>query len=148
VPVDAVVPVGFRRRHLRRIAYPGRLHAPARTLSSDAVSITPAGRQRSEIVGHWRKAGRRGGGSDEGPETLAVVSKEQLSLPDTHTRNPLADVIARLLLLEFVGQSGSFQPGIYGWRRCSGFVEGDCCLELLRGRLANGEPAARRHRDR
>ena len=38
-----------------------------------------------EIVGHWRKTGRRGAGSDDGAEMPAVVSQEQLSLPGTHT---------------------------------------------------------------
>lgn len=38
-----------------------------------------------EIVGHWRKAGRRGAGVDEGLDMPAVVSKEQLSLPGAHT---------------------------------------------------------------
>ena len=38
-----------------------------------------------EIVGHWRKVGRRGAGPDDGPDTLDVVSKEQLSLPGSHT---------------------------------------------------------------
>ena len=38
-----------------------------------------------EIVGHWRKAGRRGGGVDDGPEMPAAVSKGQLSIPGAHT---------------------------------------------------------------
>ncbi len=38
-----------------------------------------------EIVGHWRKAGRRGAGPDDGPDMLDVVSKQQLSLPGSHT---------------------------------------------------------------
>jgi hypothetical protein len=38
-----------------------------------------------EIVGHWRKAGRRGADVDDGPEIPAVVSKEQLSLPGAHS---------------------------------------------------------------
>jgi hypothetical protein len=38
-----------------------------------------------EIVGHWRKTGRRGAGPDDRPEIPAVVPKEQLSLPGTHT---------------------------------------------------------------
>ena len=38
-----------------------------------------------EIVGHWRKAARRGAGPGDGPETPAVLPKEQLSLPGTHT---------------------------------------------------------------
>lgn len=38
-----------------------------------------------EIVGHWRKVGRRGAGPDDGPDMPAVVSKEQLSLPRSHT---------------------------------------------------------------
>jgi hypothetical protein len=33
-----------------------------------------------EVVGHWRKAGRRGG-EDDAP----VVAREQLSLPGVHT---------------------------------------------------------------
>ena len=37
-----------------------------------------------EIVGHWRKAGRRGsGGGDE--EAPATVPREQLSFPRVHT---------------------------------------------------------------
>jgi hypothetical protein len=38
-----------------------------------------------EIVGHWRKAGHRGVGPEDGSEMPAVVPKEQLSLPGTHT---------------------------------------------------------------
>jgi hypothetical protein len=38
-----------------------------------------------EIVGHWRKGRRRGGGPDDGPDVLDVVSKRQLSLPGSHT---------------------------------------------------------------
>jgi hypothetical protein len=38
-----------------------------------------------EIVGHWRKARRRGAGPDDGPEMPPVLPKEQLSLPGTHT---------------------------------------------------------------
>ena len=38
-----------------------------------------------EIVGHWRKVGRRGAGPDDGLDMLDVVSKEQLSLPGSHT---------------------------------------------------------------
>ena len=38
-----------------------------------------------DVVGHWRKAGRRGAGAEDDPNTPAVVSKEQLSLPGAHT---------------------------------------------------------------
>jgi hypothetical protein len=37
-----------------------------------------------EIVGHWRNAGRRDAGPD-GSDMLDVVSKQQLSLPGSHT---------------------------------------------------------------
>jgi hypothetical protein len=36
-----------------------------------------------EVVGHWRKTGRRGA-SDDGDAT-AAVAREQLSLPGVHT---------------------------------------------------------------
>jgi TusA-related sulfurtransferase len=36
-----------------------------------------------EIVGHWRKAGRRGGGGGEDEREL-IVPREQLSLPRVH----------------------------------------------------------------
>jgi hypothetical protein len=37
-----------------------------------------------EIVGHWRKTGRRSADPEDAPGT-PVVSKEQLSLPGAHT---------------------------------------------------------------
>ena len=36
-----------------------------------------------EIVGHWRKAGRRGAAADD-DDGAALVPKEQLSLPGAH----------------------------------------------------------------
>ena len=38
-----------------------------------------------DVVGHWRKAGRRSTDGEDGPDTAAVVSKAQLSLPGAHT---------------------------------------------------------------
>jgi hypothetical protein len=38
-----------------------------------------------EIVGHWRKAGRRAADSEESADMPSVVSREQLSLPGAHT---------------------------------------------------------------
>jgi hypothetical protein len=38
-----------------------------------------------EIVGHWRKAGRRSAGGADDDDALAVVPREQLSLPGAHT---------------------------------------------------------------
>jgi hypothetical protein len=35
-----------------------------------------------EVVGHWRKAGRRGGSGDDG---APAVPTDQLSLPGVHT---------------------------------------------------------------
>jgi hypothetical protein len=37
-----------------------------------------------EIIGHWRKTGRRAAGGDDG-DTPAAVSRQQLSLPGVHT---------------------------------------------------------------
>jgi hypothetical protein len=37
-----------------------------------------------EIIGHWRKTGRRAGGGDD-DDALADVSREQLSLLGVHT---------------------------------------------------------------
>jgi hypothetical protein len=37
-----------------------------------------------EVVGHWRKAGRRVAGGDE-DDVAAAVPREQLSLPGVHT---------------------------------------------------------------
>lgn len=37
-----------------------------------------------EIIGHWRKTGRRAAGRDDG-DTPAAVSRQQLSLPGVHT---------------------------------------------------------------
>ena len=36
-----------------------------------------------EIIGHWRKTGRRAAGGDDG-DTPTTVSREQLSLPGVH----------------------------------------------------------------
>jgi hypothetical protein len=36
-----------------------------------------------EIIGHWRKTGRRGAGGEG--DASAVVPREQLSLPGVHT---------------------------------------------------------------
>jgi hypothetical protein len=38
-----------------------------------------------EIVGHWRKSGRRGVDTEDTADVPSVVTKEQLSLPGTHT---------------------------------------------------------------
>ena len=38
-----------------------------------------------EVVGHWRKAGRKNAVADEDPDTPAVLPKEQLSLPRAQT---------------------------------------------------------------
>ena len=38
-----------------------------------------------EVVGHWRKAGRRSPGADEDSDTPPAVPREQLSLPRAQT---------------------------------------------------------------
>jgi hypothetical protein len=38
-----------------------------------------------EIVGHWRKTGRRVADTEDSADMPSVASKEQLSLPGTHT---------------------------------------------------------------
>jgi hypothetical protein len=54
-----------------------------RVLLPDLPSRQMAATIAREIIGHWRKTGRRAAGGDE-DDAPAAVSREQLSRPGVH----------------------------------------------------------------